>query len=113
MRIHVSAPAGLEPFENLILLATDNAPPDTAGHVLPERALMDRVREQGDFKGKRGKSLILYGPGGRRCVLVGLGAASVLNEGAWRDAGAAAQVALAKLEAKSAGLVLPAGADVA
>ncbi|MCP4548265.1 MAG: leucyl aminopeptidase [bacterium] len=113
MKINVLASDVHTDFENIIVMATADGEPEFGECAIADKPLMLRVIEMGDFSGKRGSCLLVYGEDGRRWAMTGLGAADKINGRAWRAAAAAAQKKLAATGAISAALILPLDADVA
>ncbi len=115
MKLSVNSGATHEAYDNCVVFATTEA--SALGYHLPEavEAKLKKLRELGDFSGKRGKTGLIYDENGgktMRWLVAGLGSADDLNPRAWRVAAAAAQNALASLKVNTALVILPPGAAV-
>ncbi|MBN2170287.1 MAG: leucyl aminopeptidase [Candidatus Krumholzibacteriota bacterium] len=106
------APAShLDGHENVVVFACAGEAPDLGGAAAADAALLDRVRDLGDFAGARGAAKLVYGARTpARWILAGLGPRGELDPRAWRAAGAAARKLLAGESARRAAFILPAGA---
>ena len=113
-RIEIASQADMAAHKNLIVMARGKGELELGGCEVDasDRARFEQVRKLGDFSGKRGATALIYGEAGRRWLLAGLGDAGKVDGASWRDAAAAAQKALAALDAAEAALIVPTGADI-